>query len=341
MKRLLLLAVLAACHADSAAPTTPTPSPTVANTPASKSRVETMTFHSAALGVDKHVVVYVPAGYDSSPAKHWPVFYYLHGLGGDETNWTHGGHLAEAADAMKLAAIVVMPDGDNNFYIDSAMPEDYDACMATGKGLMVARQSHEDTCVHASKYATYIVDDLLGWVDGHYRTIAARDGRAIAGLSMGGYGALQLAMRFTDKFAAAASHSGVDALLYESPYPYVAGHPEQVTLVADVTKWGVAAGGIGDWIRLVFGADRASWVALDPSQLAQQLAPGRLALYLDCGTEDGFALNNGATYLHDLLLAKKIEHAFFLGPGGHDFAFWSARVPESLAFLRVHTTAAH
>ncbi len=339
--RVAILAVLAACAAPAPTSTPVVPVPPVAAPAApTTGRVETQTFHTDALGVDKHVTIYLPAGYDASPAKKWPVFYYLNGLGGGETDWVGAGHLDKTADAMHLGAIVVMPDGDNNFYIDSAMAEDYDGCMKTGAGMFSPRQPHESTCVHASKYATYIVEDLLKWVDGHYRTIATRDGRAIAGLSMGGYGALELGMRFTDRFSAAASHSGVDALLYESPYPYPTGHPELVKTLADVSKWGAGGGPLTAWIRAVFGADRETWVALDPIALAGKLEPGKLAIYLDCGTEDDFNLNNAAAYLHDVLLARKIDHAFFLGPGRHDFDFWSARLPFSLAFLRDHTTAA-
>jgi S-formylglutathione hydrolase FrmB len=62
-------------------------------------------FHSDALGVDKDVVVYLPRGYDAQPAKHWPVFYYLHGLGGNEANWVKGGKIDEAAEQLGLAAI--------------------------------------------------------------------------------------------------------------------------------------------------------------------------------------------------------------------------------------------
>ena len=61
-----------------------------------------------------------------------------------------------------------------------------------------------------------------------------------------------------------------------------------------------------------------------------------LALYLDCGTEDDFALHNGAQYVHDLLQARGIEHAWYLGPGRHTFAFWAERLPHSLAFLTSH-----
>jgi len=74
------------------------------------------------------------------------------------------------------------------------------------------------------------------------------------------------------------------------------------------------------------------------SPASQTLAPGALALYLDCGTEDG--LVDQAAYAHDLLTARHIEHAYVLGPGVHDYAFWGPRVRESLAFVRDHTTAA-
>ena len=60
------------------------------------------------------------------------------------------------------------------------------------------------------------------------------------------------------------------------------------------------------------------------AQYAEKLAPGQLKLYLDCGTEDDFALHNGMQYLHDILLDRHIEHAYYIGPGKHDFVFLSA-----------------
>ncbi len=327
--RATALLVLAACSSPPTPAAKPVPPPVAA-----KGRVETVTWHSNALGVDKHVVVYLPAGYDADPAKRFPVFYYLNGLGGDETNWVERGHIDAAADALHLAAILVMPDGDNNFYVDSALPEDHAACMKDGAGMFIPTQPRQWTCVKASKYETYIVDDLVKWTDATYRSIADRKSRAIAGLSMGGFGALELAMRHPDEFAATASHSGVDALLYAGPHPYVAG---QAQLTEDVANWGRAVGPMGDWIRGLFGPDIAFWRDHDPASLLGKLVPGQLAIYLDCGTEDDFLLNDGASYVHDLLLARKIDHAFYLGPGRHSFDFWSQRVGESLAFLRDHT----
>ena len=336
MNRTLLVALcaLAACSAK------PTPGESrpagapAAAAPDAPSRVVTEHFHSDALGVDKAVVVYLPRGYDSDTARHWPVFYYLHGLGGNETNWVQNGKLDAAADALGLAAIVVMPDGDDGFYGDSASKIDYDQCMKDGTGLFIPeREPHDTTCVRSRSYETYIAKDLVGWVDGHYRTIARRDGRAIAGLSMGGFGAMELGMRHPDEFAAAASHSGAIALLYKGPRPFAPGKAE---LFTDVAGWGQAVGPIGMWIQLMFGNDIAEWKAHDVVELAGKTA-GKVALYIDCGTEDDFALQDNAQYVHEALTAKHIAHEFFIGPGKHDFAFWTLRLPKSLAFLRDHT----
>jgi S-formylglutathione hydrolase FrmB len=323
--------ILAACsHAD------PTPPAAQAPQVAAHGRVETRHFHSNALGVDKDYLVYLPAGYDGG--KHFPVFYYLHGLGGNETNWVKHGHLDEAADKLGLEAIVVMPDGDDAFYSDWVTPIDFDACMKDGTGLFI-QHDKQKTCVHDRKYETYIVKDLVGDVDANLHTIAKREARAIAGLSMGGFGALELAMRHPDVYAAAASHSGVDALLYAGPHPYAPGKAEIGT---DVSKWGASAAipQIGEWVRAIYGKELANWQQHDPATLAQKLEPGQLALYLDCGTEDDFALHDGAQYLHEVLAARKIDHAWFLGPGRHDFTFWVARLPESLKYLRDHVARA-
>ena len=331
MRAWLVAAALVACSSGAPPKSAPAPAPPA---PLAKGRVLTRTFHSAALGVDKSYVVYLPAGYDDKPTARWPVFYYLHGLTGNETNWVKGGHLDDAADQLGLQAIVVMPDGDDGFYADSLTPINYDACMRDGIGLLMPKaQPRAATCVRHRNYETYIVDDLLGDVDAQYRTIAKREGRGIAGLSMGGFGALHLSMRHLDRFAAAASHSGIDAVLYEGPHPYVAG---KAKLLSDVKLWGAAVGDIGAWVRAIFGDDLGHWKTYDPATLIDKLAPGQLALYLDCGTEDDFALQDGAAYLHDLLVAKHLDHEFFLGPGGHDFAFWIPRLPKSLAFLRDH-----
>ncbi|MBA3452091.1 MAG: hypothetical protein H0T42_03220 [Deltaproteobacteria bacterium] len=339
MSRSLFVGVaslLAACGSSA-------PSPPVADKPVrtdvldAKGAVVHERFASAALGVSKNVVVYLPPGYADRPEVRFPVFYYLHGLGGKETDWTEAGNIADAAASLKLAAIIVMPDGDNGFYVDSEMPIDHDACIKRGAGLLFPEQPRLQTCVKHSRYETYITQDLVAWVDRTYRTIATREGRAIAGLSMGGFGALQLGMRHPDLYAAAASHSGVDALLYSGPFPYERG---KVTILDDVSQWGGKLGGLGSWMRDLLGSDVARWRAVDPAVLVEKVEPNRPALYLDVGTEDEFLLHNGAQHVHDILVARKIEHTWYIGPGHHTFEFWAARVPNSLGFLRDHTEQA-
>src|SRR5690242_14241104 len=101
-------AVLGCGSSPSTTQKTTTENPATAGGPAApgtgKGRVETHAFSSAALGVDKDYVVYLPAGYDADTTTRYPVFYYLNGLTGDETNWTEAGGLGDAADAMKLRA---------------------------------------------------------------------------------------------------------------------------------------------------------------------------------------------------------------------------------------------
>jgi S-formylglutathione hydrolase FrmB len=330
MKRLLL--ALAACSSSTTAPI-PALSPPPLTGP--HGTVTKRRFHTAALGVDKTYYVYLPVGYDADQTR-YPVFYYLHGLGGDEHVWVQGAHLDQAADALGLSAIVVMPDGDDGFYADAVAPVDYAACMKDGTGLLL-HQHRATSCVHARNYETYITKDLVAEVDAKYRTIATREGRGLAGMSMGGFGALELAMRHPDEFSVAASHSGVDALLYAGPHPYGTGI---VTLITDTSTWGHTADAVtdrfGEWVRGIFGPDLANWKDHDPAVLATKLAPGQLALYLDCGTEDVFGLDAEAEYLHGILDDHKLEHVYFIGHGGHDFKFWIARLPKSLAFLRDH-----
>jgi S-formylglutathione hydrolase FrmB len=322
--RVLVAAACAAATHDSVAVARPT----------GQGRVTTARFHSDALGVDKDVVVWLPAGYGKDPDRRYPVFVYLHGLGGQETDWVQLAHLDTVADTLAIDAIVVMPDGDDSFYLDSPAPADYDACMDSGSGLFFRGRDRRSTCVRANAYETYIAHDLVPWIDRTYRTLATRASRGIAGLSMGGYGALMLAMRHADLFAAAASHSGVVAPTYLGPHPYRAGHAE---LVDDQALQVKAKDRLLAWIETRFGGDVGFWRDHDPSVLAAALGSAGPALYVDCGTEDDFRLDDQNRYFHDVLVADKLDHSWYLGPGHHDFAFWYARVGKSLAFLRDHT----
>ena len=316
--RWFVIFMLAACAAP-AAPRQP-----------SRSRVEYAHHHSEALGVDKTYLVYVPAGYDDSDAR-WPVFYYLHGLTSPETEWVQLGKLDETADRLGLAAIVVMPDADDGFYIDSPTPIDFDACMRDGTGLYDPNADRDATCVKHRAYETYITKELVARIDSTYRTIAKRDGRAIAGVSMGGYGALSLGLRHPDEYAALASHSALATLLYDGPHPFEPGK----TKVAVDLEHAAGVKKFRPWTELLFGPDIATWRAHDPAVLVQALPANAPAIYLDSGTED--FLVDTTRFIDELLTQRKVDHQIFYGPGTHSYEFWIPRLAASLTFLRDHT----
>ncbi len=302
------------------------PGPTDA--PRTPSSVEARTFQAASLGVAKTYWVYLPAGYAGSTAR-FPVVYLLHGLGGTEKNWLDHGALKDAADALGLHAIVVMPDGDASFYVDGPA-EPYDACL--GKKPDVNKGEPPQTfCVKSGRYETYMTKDLLADVDGHYRTLAKRESRGIGGLSMGGFGALMLSMRHPDLYSATASHSGLVALTYVGPHPWQKGAER---LAGTASEWGAGyPASLTDVVRRVFGGDIGRYRAHDPAVLAATLDPNALAIYLDCGEEDEYKFDDQARYLDGILDGRGVEHDFEIAPGHHLFDFWKARLPKSLAFF--------
>jgi len=291
-------------------------------------RVLSGRFHSEALGVEKSYWVWLPAGYDDG-GERFPVVYLLHGLGGDETDWLQSGHADAAAERVGLRAIVVMPDGDASFWADAVDAKGgFEACLASSAVRRYGRA--EDFCVRRARYETYVVADLLPHIDSTFRTIPTATARGIGGLSMGGFGALMLAMRHHDLFGAAASHSGVDSLLYEAPHPFVA---HQARLVADVRDWGGNTF-IGALVRGVFGPDRARWEAHDPATLAQRPDFVPPAIYLDCGDDDRYRLDDSLRHLDEILTAARVPHEAVIVPGRHDFALWERRIDHSLRFFQ-------
>src|ERR1041384_490751 len=144
---------------------------------------------SPALGVSKHVVIYLPPGYERHPARRYGVAYYLHGIFGNESDWVALAEIDRVEDSLiatgRAPLILVMPDGDDAFYTNWAVPESRAACLADT--LLVRRGT--TYCTERQDYAGYIATDLVHYVDSAYRTLADRRHRGIAGLSTGGYGA--------------------------------------------------------------------------------------------------------------------------------------------------------
>jgi enterochelin esterase-like enzyme len=159
-------------------------------------------FVSAALGVRKHAVVYLPPSYDRDSTRRYPVAYYLHGLSGSETDWVSKGSIDVAADSLFAAGapemILVMPDGDDGWYTTWASQVSLSSCADT-----LHTESPDRYCVAHERYDDYIAHDVVSYIDAHYRTRADRAHRGFGGLSMGGYGAIILALHYPNVFGAA------------------------------------------------------------------------------------------------------------------------------------------
>jgi S-formylglutathione hydrolase FrmB len=228
--------------------------------------------------------------------------------------------------------IVFMPDGDDGWYTTWSTTAEPARCRAD----TTRKEPAATYCVERARYEEYIVDDVVGYVDAHYRTIAERRARGIAGLSMGGYGAVTLALRYPATFASAASHSGVLAPLYAGPHPFD-GTPRWP---ARPDSLRAPYGGIYPSLARAFGADTAGWWARDPARtaaatVAQARAP-LPALFVDVGVGDAFLDQARAFRAAADRLGLAVTYAEW--PGAHSWTYWSAHVGESLAWTAARLT---
>jgi putative tributyrin esterase len=297
--------------------------------PSRRGSVQIDVVHSTALGVDKRVAVYLPPSYDRDRSRRYPVVTYLHGLYGSETDWLSKGGLDAVADSLAGAgrgeAIIVMPDGDDGWWTDWAVESAYAACADTLRTEDPARY-----CVRSHRYEDWVTRDLVAYVDTHYRTQAERAHRGIAGLSMGGVGALTLALRHPDLFAAAVSHSGVVSVLLDesnpfSPPAHYVSAPDSVR--APATSWKAR-------LLMALGPSTQRWHSYQPAFLAEQLREKGApipAIRFDCGTEDPLLAENRA--LHWELERLGIPHEYGEWPGAHSWRYWHDRAPAALAWM--------
>ncbi len=288
-------------------------------------------FHSNALGVRKDYLIYLPPSYRTDPTRRFPVVYYLHGATGSEDDWVQKGELDVVMDSLIAAGmpemIVVMPDGDDGYYTDWATDYDRKACPRRTD----LREPAARYCVRHPRYDEYVARDLVRAIDGSYRTLADSAHRGIAGLSMGGFGALALAVEYPGTWAAAASHSGAVELLVES-VDTATGSVGYRARPDTTAHWALR--------NRAFGTDSADWWRRDPAgRLRRMDAEERQrvpALYADVGTEDDLLANNRAFRLELERLGVPLEYHEY--PGAHTWPYWRAHLAQSLAFLSRHFT---
>ena len=290
-------------------------------------RVDTL--WSQALGTRKALLVYLPPSYAAHRERRYPVAYYLHGLYGTETDWVRKGRIDVVMDSLVARGasemILVMPDGDDGWYTTWNTLPDPAACRATTRA-----EPAETYCVPWPHYDDYVARDVVAHVDSVYRTLADRSHRGIAGLSMGGYGAVALALSYPEVFGAAASHSGVLSPSYAAPHPFD-GHPRYA---ASTEELRALRGSTWALIARAFGTDTAGWRARDPGRIVAYARSARRpvpALFLDVGREDALADQNRD--FHATLTRLEVVHRYAEWPGRHDWPYWRAHVTESLMWL--------
>jgi len=296
--------------------------------------VESDWMQSQLLGARKRYRVYLPPSYEISRQRRFPVAYYLHGVQGNETDWVERGSLAAVMDSLVAAGtpemIVVMPDGDDGFYTSWARPPEWRLCPLRTD----LREPATDFCVRRPRYDQYVAQELVRHIDATFRTLADARHRGIAGLSMGGFGALALATQYPRAFSAAASHSGAVTALALA-----------IDTAAGTVTWAATADTLrAKWPSLfpllaeVFGADTADWWRRDPVGHVRRIdAEGRRglpALYADVGTGDPFLVNNRALRIELARLGVPLEYHEYAG--AHDWTYWRAHVAQSLTWLAGH-----
>lgn len=242
-------------------------------------------YNLTVVGVPSHsmnkqvpVTIITPEGYNSSGV--YDVVYLLHGYSDNHESWAKLGKVAPHADHYNL--IFVCPNGNNSWYWDSPVDPTF-------------------------RYETFVAKELVEWIDANYHTNATRSGRAITGLSMGGHGALYLALRHQDTFGAAGSTSGgVDIRPFDD--------------------WEIAT-------RLGTKEEHPEhWEEYTVTNMLHLLSTdGSLALIIDCGTEDFFYEVN--CELHTKLLERGIPHDFYVRPGRHNWSYWVGSIQHQLLFF--------
>ena len=316
------IGLLAACHA-AATPRAPAPAREA------RGSVRLESFVSPALGVRKRYLVYLPPSYGRETGRRYPVIYALHGATGNESDWVSRGELDRIADSVFAAGvpelILVLPDGDNSFWVNWAVSPGYADC---ARNLRLT-EAASTFCVAASRYGDYLAGDVVARVDSVYRTLATRAHRGLLGLSMGGTGALTLALTYPDRFSATAAFSAVAAPFYIGPHPYRA--PARQASSFDELDQAFGSPQPG---RRRYGVDTMLWVRYDPERAARALrqSGGPLpAIRLDVGRDDPYIDQNRA--LDAALTALAVPHEYYERPGEHQWVYWRTHTAATLAWL--------
>ncbi|HMD40829.1 MAG TPA: alpha/beta hydrolase family protein [Candidatus Acidoferrum sp.] len=258
-------------------------------------RAECVSLPSKILARDVPYCVLLPPSYDAEKTRRYPILYFLHGLGDNDQFLIHSGGMNLIEDLWEQRQLaeflIVTPAAGASFYINS----------------------HDGK----RRYEDFFLQEFLPGVEKRYRAQAGRASRGIAGISMGGYGALHFAFRHPQLFAAVGAHS---AALIERLPNITEPNSQQVSMLRVLGS--------------AFGSpfDGAFWIQNDPVTIARTANLAGLKIYFDCGSEDDYGFESGAQVLDKLLTSRKIPHEFHLYPGGHDWTYFAEHLPAMLSF---------
>ena len=242
-----------------------------------RSSIATFQLDSKLLGRRVPYGVFLPLNYNADRSTRFPVVYLLHGLSGSYKTFAENPDRLK--DFPKRNAIFVFVEGAMSFFTDSAT-------------------------VPSDNYESYFIQELIPEIDRNFRTIAERKGRSVAGVSMGGYGAIKYGAKYPQLFSLAASWSGV---VNAASWRKLSELPPRPRTVQAITA--------------VFGdaSNPAPLVANDLFRLFEDIPSDKIAnlpfFYLDCGTEDELLKPNQD--LAALFVKRKIQHEYRQLPGGH------------------------
>jgi S-formylglutathione hydrolase FrmB len=261
--------------------------------------IEEQTVKSAILGRDVKYTIYLPSDYASSE-RTYPVVYLLHGYTDDHTGWLQFGEINRYADKAIADGtippmIIVMPNGDSSFYINS-----YD-----GK----------------EKYEDFFIKEFMPSIEKAYQIKSQKKYRGIAGLSMGGYGTLIYALKYPDFFAVAAPFSAA-----------VRDDADAVNM--EDHKWEVEYGPLMGRNTKGKNRLTKTWYDNSILKIVENKSADELKkvrYWIDCGDDD--FLIKGNCMLHIALTEKKVPHEFRVRDGAHNWTYWRTGITDALQFI--------
>jgi S-formylglutathione hydrolase FrmB len=249
-------------------------------------RAECSVIKSEVLARPVRYCAFLPPGFDQDKSKRYPVLYYLHGLGDNEQSLLNFGGwdvVSELRSQGKVGDFVVLaPSGGHSFYLNSA----------DGK----------------VRYEDFLLKEFMPQMEKKYRAEGTRSTRGITGVSMGGYGALRLAFKYPEQFAAVSAQ--MPALIPTLPDDMGAGSPGSPgSLLGDVFG--------SPFNRAYFDRNNVFYFARTDSVASLK----RMKIYFDVGNNDDYGFEQGAQELDKLLKSRGIPHEFHIYPGGHNAQF--------------------